>query len=70
MPKFQGFGTVTGSKYLGEVEAENAEEAKKLFEDCGNGIIALCHSCSRECEDPQVTDIDVQLIEEGDSDES
>lgn len=53
------YGVVTGSKYLGEVQAATETEAKaKAFEqlECG---VSLCHQCSDECEDPEIHEVTV-----------
>ena len=56
MPKFRVYGKVVGTKYLGTYEAKTKQDAieqgvKK------EGFISLCHHCSKECEDAEVTNI-------------
>lgn len=52
--KYHVVGTVHGSKYLGEYEAESAEEAVEMALAEKGGPISLCHHCSQECEDGNV----------------
>lgn len=52
MPMFAVYGSVVGTKYLGQIEAATREEAiEKLGNDAG---VQLCHHCSSECEDPEI----------------
>lgn len=60
MKKYHCYGTVIGSKYLGEVEAENIEEAMTKAWELEEAWISFCHQCSRECEDPMVSSIHVE----------
>lgn len=61
MPKFNVYATITGYAYLGEVEAENAEEAQRIAEDEHlEASISLCHQCSRKMDDPTITEIVVE----------
>ena len=60
MKKYACYGLVKGSKYIGTVEAENEEEAKKKAWDLEEVYISFCHQCSSECEDPEVDEIDVE----------
>jgi hypothetical protein len=50
-------GTAIGSKYLGEVRAETGEEAVQLAYDFLDASVILCHQCSSECSDGEVTDL-------------
>ena len=53
------YGIVRGSKYLGTVEAETAEEAKEKVYNSGKAYVSLCNQCSEECEDPEIDSLDV-----------
>lgn len=64
MPKYRVYGTVTGSKYLGRVEADNEAQAKEKGENLDTCYIGLCHQCDDECEDPEVTAVHVELVDE------
>jgi hypothetical protein len=66
MAKFKVYGQVVGSKYLGEVEANSKEEAEIKGGNLDECYVSLCHQCSRECDDPQIGDIEVVRQEEGD----
>lgn len=49
-------GVVTGSKYLGEFEAETEAEAIQMALESDAAQVGLCHQCSGECEDPEVNE--------------
>lgn len=52
--------TVTGSTYLGEVEADTREEAEaKAWSELA-AAPSFCHQCSSGCEDPEITEIVVE----------
>lgn len=57
MKTWRVYATVTGSKYLGEVEAETEEEAKEKAFDLDAAYISLCHACSTHCEDAEITEV-------------
>jgi hypothetical protein len=44
--KYRVYGTFTGTKYLGEFDAESADEAIKSALDSDQNSISLCHQCS------------------------
>lgn len=68
MAKWSVTGSVVGSKYLGEVEASNAEDAEQVAWDTLDIVSSMCHQCSDECEDPEIENIFVSLLEDGDPD--
>lgn len=51
--KWKAYGVVTGNTYIGEVDAETAEEAVQKAIDKAD--IGMCHQCSVRCEDPEIT---------------
>jgi hypothetical protein len=53
-------GTVVGGKYLGEYEADTAEEAVELALD--EAHVSFCHQCSGECENAEVEDATAEEI--------
>lgn len=58
--KWHANGHVIGGKYLGVIEADTAEEAKeKAFRKAS---VHLCHQCSRECENAEIEDIDIEPV--------
>lgn len=58
--KFYAYAKVVGSKYLGEVEADNEEAAIEKAEQLDATHISLCHQCSGQCEDAAVDEIVVE----------
>ncbi len=64
MPKYRVYGKITASKYLGEYEADSADEAEEMAID-EHGSITLCHQCSGECADPEIHECDVEEIGTG-----
>jgi len=63
MPKYRVSAKVVGSKYIGDFEAESVEEAIEMAINSGECCASLCHQCSDECEDPDVT-IDEDCVTE------
>ncbi len=70
MKTYRVFGTITAGKYLGTVRANNEIEALEKAEndkDIENETyVSICHQCSNECDDPQITELSVQEIDEED----
>ena len=60
MAKWEVFGIVRGSKYLGTVEAETEEEAQEKGLRLDSCYVSLCHQCSGECEDPEIESVSVE----------
>ena len=60
---YKVYGVVTGSKYLGEFEADTAEEAVDLALESDEACCCLCHACSRECEDPSIESATAEPIQ-------
>lgn len=63
MARFRIHGIVSGSKYLGEIEADNKEEAIEKGFELDACYVSMCHQCSREIEDPEVREILAEKIE-------
>lgn len=62
--KYQCYGQVVGSKYLGEVEAENEKQALELAADLESAqFVSICHQCSDSIEDAEIREIVVQKVE-------
>ena len=55
--KYQIYGKVVGSKYIGEVEASSEEEAIEKGWELDEACVTLCCQCSKECEDPEISDL-------------
>lgn len=64
MKKYHCHASVVGSKYLGEVEAENEEEAKVLALNLPGAYVSLCHQCEEQCEDIEVDTVEVEEVKE------
>lgn len=64
MKRWRATGAVAGSKYLGEIEAIDKEEAKKKAWALDSAGVMLCHQRSSECEDPEVQEVFVELVDE------
>jgi len=63
MPRFTVHATVVGGKYLGEYEADSEEQAIEMALE-ENGHVSLCHQCSGECEDAEITETNAELVGE------
>lgn len=64
MPRYRVRGTVIGTKYLGEFEANSEEEAVELALNSEEACVSLCHQCSGDCEDPEIHEANAELIDE------
>jgi hypothetical protein len=60
LKRWRCYGAVTGSKYLGEVEAQTAEEATEKAFKLSEAHVSLCHQCAGECEDATIEEITVE----------
>lgn len=63
MPIYRAVGSVGGSKYLGEFEAATKEEAEAMAWDSEEASVSLCHQCSDECSDGEITEIFLEEVE-------
>jgi len=61
--KYSVNASISGSKYLGTVDAESEEDAIQKGYDLDTAYCSLCHECSGECEDPHVDEIHVSLMQ-------
>lgn len=60
--KWAIYGKVVGSKYIGEVEADNQQEAYRLAQELpGAHHVSLCHHCSPEVEEAIVDELYVEV---------
>lgn len=57
-------GTVVGGKYLGEVEARSKAKAVQLAWELEQASVSLCHQCSSQVEDAEITKISVEVDED------
>jgi len=60
--KYRVYGTVTGCKYLGTYEANSEDAAIDMA--VGNAYVSLCHQCSNHIDDPEITEIQAELVED------
>mgnify|MGYP003421814730 FL=1 len=58
MAKFHVSGTVVGSTYIGEFEADT--EAEAIEKAATEAHVSLCHQCSRNCENIEITEISAE----------
>lgn len=62
MPRYRAYGSVVGTKYLGEFEAESEEEAEDLARK--DARVYLCHHCNKQCECPEIQDITIEPVKQ------
>jgi hypothetical protein len=62
MPKFDVYATVKGSRYIGEFDAENEDEAIEMAARSDRANINLCHQCSPKCENAECDDFSAELL--------
>ena len=53
MAKYAVYGLVSGTKYLGEFEADNKEDAIDAAMQ-KNGSVSVCHQCSDQIGDAEI----------------
>lgn len=60
--KYSIYAQITASKYLGEVEADDEVQAisKAEIEFHNEMHVSVCHQCSKDFEDPEVTSLSAQ----------
>lgn len=59
MKKWNVYGKVQATKFLGTFEAETAEQAEEMALE-KNGHVSVCHQCCREVEDPEIQECIVE----------
>lgn len=64
MAKYYVYGAVSASKFIGEFEANSAEEAEQMAWDSGEVYASVCHQCSDDVSDPEITEIYVEEVGE------
>lgn len=64
--KYSVIGVVTGSKYLGEFEASSPEEAIEMALASDGAYVSICHSCSGECDSPEIHSASASPVEDED----
>ena len=63
MPLYNVYGKVSGTKYLGEIEAESEEKAVGIALESDMAGISLCNQCAIECEDAVIDAAVAELVE-------
>lgn len=64
--RWRAYGSVGASTYIGVVEADTKEEAiEKAFDQADVGV---CHQCSHSISDPEVTEVEVEEVPDGEED--
>ena len=48
MPKFRVYGIFTGSKFLGEFEADTEGAAIEAASESDENFVCLCHQCASQ----------------------
>lgn len=64
MPKYEVWGRVVGSKYIGSYEASTEEEAIANALEDGDAYVSVCHSCVGEVNEAVVDELSAEKIEE------
>lgn len=64
MTKYRVYGTVTGSKYLGEFEADTKEEAMDKAAESDECYVSLCHQCAREADGAEIHEFHAEKVGE------
>ena len=57
--EYHCYGIINSSKYLGTVEADSKEEAIEKASGLDSCYVSICHQCSREVNDPEISHIEV-----------
>ncbi|MFD1206657.1 hypothetical protein ACFQ38_16290 [Sporosarcina contaminans] len=64
MPKYRMYGVLDATKYLGEVEAENKEQAEEKAWESDEQHVSICHHCSGEFDLGDMIRVIVEEVEE------
>ena len=63
MKKWNANASISAGKYIGEVEAETVEEAIDKAYKHRNADCSVCHQCSDDVNDPEITAVHVYCAE-------
>lgn len=58
--KYNVYALITGSKFLGEYEADSPEEACAMAEP--NADVSICHQCAKEIDDAQIDSLQAEPL--------
>lgn len=64
MKRYRATAVIAGGKYLGEVDAENEEQAKEKAWNLPEAFVSVCHQCTDDVGELEIADIDVEEVEE------
>lgn len=60
MTTFHVYAIVSGTKYLGTVEAENNNDAEEKAFDLSTASVNLCHACTKQCDGAEISSVYVE----------
>jgi hypothetical protein len=60
MKIFTCYAKVVGTKWLGDVEAENAKDALKLANELDTCYVSVCHQCAEQIDSPEIDEVFVE----------
>jgi hypothetical protein len=58
--KWNCYGLVSGSKFLGTVEADSKHEAEQKAWEELDIYIGICHHCAKQIDGAEITDLDIE----------
>lgn len=66
MKKYLAYAIATASRFIGEIEAENKEDAiiKAEEHENANSLVNLCHYCSKEVDVGDFYEVQVEEIKD------
>ena len=63
MTKYKVYAIYTASKFIGEIEAENEDDARDKAADTGDDNVSLCHQCAGELDLGDCYEYQVDAVE-------
>lgn len=64
MKKYRVYGVVHTTKYIGEFEADNVDDATEMAWNSEEVHISLCHHCANEVDELEIRNMIVEEVEE------
>lgn len=64
--RWRAWGSVAAGTYIGVVKAATEEEAKEKAFSAAH--VSVCHQCSHSISDPEVIEVEVEEIPDGEED--
>lgn len=62
--KYRIYAAVKGTKYVGEIEAANMDEAEEMAQQHENLCVSFCHHCAAQLSDPMIDEVIVEPVTE------